>query len=398
MADKLTFAAQRASARCAELELLLHCADADAVNGDRLRMLVQRDLDWDVLADTAEYHGLAPILHRTLDRVCPELLPENAANRLRNCYRDSAKRNLILTANLLALLDAFASEGIAVVPLKGPTLAESLYPDPVLRPFSDLDLLVRRQDVGAALRLLTRKGYTLGAHLARLTLPALLSLEFEVLLHNERMPPVDLQWEIGLGDYPFCFDTEILWRSRCPTPLAGREVPGLSPETLMLFLCVHGTKHLWSRLQWLGDIARLARTQPDWACLWELASRAGCGRPVLLGLLLAHELLGAPVPEAILERARQTQVLQRLASRVVLVLNRIPPTYPQSLEITMFNARMAERTWEKALHLAALLRAPTDDELLLLPLPEKLFFLYYPLRGARLAIKYGIRIKAAVFG
>lgn len=392
------FFAQRACARSAELELLLHCASADAGNGDRVCMLVQSVLDWDVLVETAEYHGLAPILHRALDRLCPELVPEHAASRLRNCYRDSAKRNLILTANLLALLDAFASEGIAVMPLKGPTLAESLYPDPVLRPFSDLDLLIRKQDVGAALRLLTRKGYTLGAHLARLSLPALLNLEFEVLLHHERMPPVDLQWQIGLGDYPFCFDMEILWRSQCQTRLAGREVPGLSPETLMLFLCVHGTKHLWSRLQWLGDIAMLSRTQPDWTCLWELASGSGCGRPVLLGLLLAHELLNAPVPEAILERARQTQVLQRLAGRVALALNRIPPTYPQSLEITMFNARMAECTWKKALHLAALLRAPTDDELLLLPLPEELFFLYYPLRGARLAIKYAARIKTSVFG
>jgi len=385
-------------ARCAELELLLHCAGADAVNADRVAMLVQKKLDWDALADAAEYHGLAPILHRTVDCVCPELIPEYVASRLRNCYRESAKRNVVLTASLLTLLDAFESEGIAVVPLKGPALAESLYPDPVLRPFSDLDILVRKQDVGAALRLLAREGSMLDAHLARLPLPTLLSLEFEVLLHSERMPPVDLQWEIGLGDYPFCFDMEILWRSRCQTRLAGRDVPNLSPETLMLFLCVHGAKHLWSRLQWLGDVARLARKQPNWACIWELASVAGCARPVLLGLLLAHELLEAPVPEEILERVRQAQVLRRLGSQVALGLNRIPPAQPDGLEVTMFNARMAERTWTKVRHLAALLRAPTDEELRLLPLPEKLFFFYYPLRGARLALKYGARMKTRVFG
>ena len=43
-------------------------------------------------------------------------------------------------------------------------------------------------------------------------------------------------------------------------------------------------------------------------------------------------------------------------------------------------------------HLAALLRAPTDEELRLLSLPEKLFFFYYPLRAARLALKYGSRL------
>jgi hypothetical protein len=71
-------------------------------------------------------------------------------------------------------------------------------------------------------------------------------------------------------------------------------------------------------------------------------------------------------------------------------LNRIPPAEPESLEITTFNARLAERTWKKVRHYAALLKAPTEVELELLPLPERLFFLYYPLRAARLALKYGL--------
>jgi hypothetical protein len=90
------------------------------------------------------------------------------------------------------------------------------------------------------------------------------------------MAQVDLQWETGPADYPFRFDTEILWRSLGRARLAGRDVPSLSPERMLLFLCVHGAKHLWSRLQWLGDVARLARAQPDWASALELAAEAGC--------------------------------------------------------------------------------------------------------------------------
>jgi hypothetical protein len=111
-----------------------------------------------------------------------------------------------------------------------------------------------------------------------------------------------------------------------------------------------------------------------------------------LGLLLAHELLEAPVPEAILERAVGAEAVQGRARQVVLRLHRIPPVEPESLEITSFNARLAERTWQKVRHYAALLRAPTEKELELLPLPEKLFFLYYPFRGVRLALKYGLRL------
>ena len=343
---------------------------------------------WDALADAADYHGLAPILYRTVNSACPELVPENVAGRLRNCYRDSAKRNLILTARLLALLDAFEAAGIAVVPLKGPVLAESLYSDPVLRPFSDLDLLVRRQDVPAAVRLLTGEGYSLGAHLARLPLPTLLSLHCELLFRQEYMPQVDLQWETALPDYPFRFDVEILWRSLTRTSIAGREVLSLSPESQFLFLCVHGTKHMWSRLQWLGDVARLTCAQPDWVRIFDLATEAGCVRPLLLGLLLAHEVLAAPVPEAILERARAAPAVQSAARQVIVRLNRIVPSEPESMEITAFNARLAERTWQKVRHYAALLRSPTEAELELVLLPEKLFFLYYPLRAARMALKY----------
>jgi Uncharacterised nucleotidyltransferase len=392
MDSELTYAARRGSAQCRELELLLLCACSGEVNRDRVAALVQEGVDWDALVEAAEFHSLGPILYCTLDSVCPELVPENIARQLRSSYRDSAKRHLIFTVKLLALLDAFESEGIAVVVLKGPALAESLYPDPALRSCSDLDLMVRKQDVPDALGVLTREGYKLDAHLARIPLHTLLRFHSELLLRQERTAPVDLQWDIGLADSPFRFDTEILWRSLSPLRIAEREVSSLSPESLMLFLCVHGARHLWSRLQWLGDVARLARTRLDWDIVMNLATEAGCGTPLLLGLLLAQELLQAPVPETILERARGTDEVERLASDVALRLDRIPPAEPEGLEMARFNARSEKRSLKKIGCYAALLRAPTDVELELLPLPEGLFFLYYPFRGARLALKYGLQL------
>ncbi len=77
----------------------------------------------------------------------------------------------------------------------------------------------------------------------------------------------------------------------------------------MLFLCVHGAKHMWSRLMWLGDVGRLAQAGVDWTAVMKLASETRCERPVLLGLLLANDLLDAPVPEDILERARGERVV-----------------------------------------------------------------------------------------
>ena len=392
VADSVAYAVADYAARSPDRQLLFYCARGVGVDGARIRQLVHQVMDWDALVEAAEFHGLAAVLFHVVTETSPDLVPPDVASRLRNVCHGSARQNLVLTSQLLALLDAFAAHGIAVVPLKGPVMAESLYPDPALRPSSDLDLLVRSGDVAGALRVLAQEGYALGANMERLPLRVLLRLNCELFFHRVRMADVDLQWETGPAHLPFRIAPEMLWRSLGRTRIAGREVPCLSPEALLLFLCVHGTKHMWSRLQWLGDVARLVRKPLAWDVVLQLAEEAGCMRPLLLGLSLAHELLEAPVPDGILQRAREQQAVQARARQVALRLMRTPPSAPQSWELTVFNARMAERSWDKVRHLAALLKAPTDQELERLLLPERLFFLYYPLRVARLARKYAARL------
>ena len=378
------------SVRLREIQLLLGCARVDNGANTSLHTQAAGISDWDALLDAADYHGVTPLLYRGLEGAFPSALPPEVAKRLRDAYHDSAKRGLILSVTLLTLLDALQRGGIAALPLKGPVLAELLYPDPALRPFSDVDILIRRQDVPAALRVLARDGYAPGPHLARLPMQTLLGLSDEVLLRHPRGANVDVHWGIAPADYPFRFDPEILWRSLRPAGLGGREVPGLTAESLLLFLCVHGAKHLWSRLMWLGDVARIAQQKPDWAGALELADGAGCARPLLMGLVLAHDLLGAPVPEWVLARGGAQRVIQSLAREAALRLDRIPPGEPGSLELTRFNARMAEKSWAKARHYSALL-APTEAELQLLRLPRMLALLYYPLRIVRLSAKYAVK-------
>ena len=141
-------------------------------------------MDWDALVEAAQFHGLAAVLFHAVSEASPDLLPPDVASRLRNICRDSARQNLVLTSQLLALLDAFAAHGIAVVPLKGPAMAESLYPGPELRPSSDLDLLVRKRDIEGAVSVLAQEGYALGANMQRLPLRVLLRLNCELFFHH----------------------------------------------------------------------------------------------------------------------------------------------------------------------------------------------------------------------
>jgi len=81
-------------------------------------------------------------------------------------------------------------------------------------------------------------------------------------------------------------------------------------------LCVHGTKHFWDRLAWIVDVAELITAQPvDWEESLQIAAGMKSTRVLLLGLYLAHEWLGAALPQPVLERAQRTPLFVGLRKR-----------------------------------------------------------------------------------
>src|SRR5438067_2363962 len=75
-----------------------------------------------------------------------DVAPPSLLDPLRARAREIAARNLYATGELHRLLDVLADAGIAAMPWKGPALAAQLYGNLALRPFLDLDVLVRRRD------------------------------------------------------------------------------------------------------------------------------------------------------------------------------------------------------------------------------------------------------------
>jgi len=101
----------------------------------------------------------------------PELLPLRhaiatragvaAEPAARAAYRSTLARNLLLGAALDEALGALVDAGVAVQPAKGALFVELLYEgDAGARPMSDLDLLVRPEDLERAHGVMMELGYT----------------------------------------------------------------------------------------------------------------------------------------------------------------------------------------------------------------------------------------------
>ncbi len=74
-------------------------------------------------------------------------------------FQAHARHNLLQTHTLLMLLDVFSRHGIPAVPYKRPLLGATLYGNLTLRPFCDLDVIVRKCDVRIAKELLIAQGF-----------------------------------------------------------------------------------------------------------------------------------------------------------------------------------------------------------------------------------------------
>jgi hypothetical protein len=356
--------------------LLLLCARARA-DGEAIRELVRDGVDYRALLTQAGVHGLSPLVYWRLNESCAEAVPEAVFHPLREAFRASARRVLLLTAELFRLLEAFREAGVPVVPLKGPVLAWTAYPNPALRPFGDLDLFVRREDVLPARKVLIGSGY--GDSLEESQIGrGFLRWNEELPFRRDRRPVVDLHWSAGPEHFPLSsFDDA--WERLSPVEIDGRAVPAFCPEDRLRFACIHGTKHAWPSLLWLSDVARLAE---DASLNWDrvLAGRGSgaMGPAVQLGLLLARNLLDAPVPGG-LEQTLETGRAYRIAREQLLS----PSPWQNRFRELRFQSRLLDG-WKARAGLWWSMIAPTPADLARVRLPARCFPLYYLVRAARL--------------
>src|SRR6266487_5173379 len=133
----------------------------DTATAQRMHSLVQQELDWDYLLNSANRHGLTQLLYRHLSSHCPETVPERVAAKLKEEFVGNSCAALHLMSELLRITKTLEGSGICAVGFKGPLLSLSAYGEIGLRQFGDLDILIKEQDFRRARSLLESEGYVI---------------------------------------------------------------------------------------------------------------------------------------------------------------------------------------------------------------------------------------------
>ncbi|CAN5867727.1 hypothetical protein BH23GEM5_BH23GEM5_15630 [soil metagenome] len=365
--------------------------NSHAADSRQVEQLLGQGIDWKYLVPAAHVHGVMPLLWRNLERVAPGVIPDWVRAQLGASYLHNARRNLFLTGELLRLLELLDDAGISAIPFKGPALAASLYGDVALRQFCDLDLLVHPHAVADVRDLLLAHGFEPEYSLSGAQHDALLISRNEMPFRNpDRGFFLEVQWQITPKFFSFPLEMKGLWDRLQPVSLGGKTVRGLSPEDLLLILCVHGAKHLWERLSWIRDVAQLIGVHPDlaWDSVLERARSLGVERMLLLGLFLSKDLLGARLPNTLVEQIQGDTAVHALAAQVMRRLFPAEDQEPGMLATSWFHVRARERWQDKLRYCYGFAVTPNVWDLALLHLPAILAPLHVVLRPFRLTSKY----------
>lgn len=268
---------------------------------DKLEDLLRNpDINWPRFKALISYHELAPFAYLSLKRYACSL-PQEMREFLRQSYYYCLWRTEFFRQEFARITNAFAQQGIDVVPIKGLGLVEDLYCQKPGRPMVDIDVLVREESLKVSERILQGLGYVkdLGGLKEEYWRQKQCHLSFSQDGHGISLL-VEAHWALD-----FKRDDRkilpLLWERVRVNPRGERNIKLLSPEDTLFSLALHNRRlGKMLCLKYVCDIGLLLnkyKNEFDWDYVLREA-RQGKMQATMFFTLSQLELLDFPFPRA----------------------------------------------------------------------------------------------------
>ncbi|HKT87305.1 MAG TPA: nucleotidyltransferase family protein [Candidatus Sulfotelmatobacter sp.] len=369
------------------LLLAVSSIDSPEVKSARLRSILAQPLRWNEVFNLADRHGVHPLLFQALSSVA-DAVPAEPMRFLMQQYQANLHKALFLSRELISILDCLDAAGIEVIPYKGLPLAETLYGDIALRQSGDIDLLIHPWDLARIRQNLSPLGFVSHENFSAAQERAYLKSGYESAFDAPAGKNLlEVQWAILAGFYSVDFDLNAVFRRAVTTTVAGREIKSPALEDLFIILTLHAAKHVWGRLIWLCDLARMMTLpQLDWHQITSQAEELGIARILCVAAFLVNRLLAAPIPDAIANLPRDNEV-PALVDEISGYIESETEYDVESPAYFRLVWRLRERTLDRLRFLSRLVWTPGPGDWAIVRLPGALFPLYRVVRLCRLAAK-----------
>lgn len=274
-------------------QFLYHIAKIQLTEDDKnyIQGYLAQDVSWSGIVKQADIEGISGLLYFQLKNHGFKIPPE-IEHILKDNYRRITLRTMTNISQLRQISKLAMENQIPVIVLQGLSL-NNLYKDPGLRPFLDIDLMVKPCHYEALIRILHKDGFNR-------VLPQyphyLYSGGCTIEVHTH---PLEVE-RINSRRYIFPLDIDAMWENAVPFFDQSTHLFRLDPYDNLIALAAHTLKHSYSKLIWLTDIHELvlaiSADEHHWDKIINRARFWYQERVVLYALILVEQVFGLNIP------------------------------------------------------------------------------------------------------
>jgi|GEM_PF-4757607 len=234
----------------------------------QIEALLKENLDWNYFLKKSEEEGLSCLIYQYLKDL--PLIKDNLLAPFKNSYYTNSLRNTFIYEEIKKILEIFNQEKIKIIILKGIFLAKNIYKNIALRPMTDVDFLIKKEDIIRANKILNSLGYFAVADIEEVIhQPYAYSLTFlkqnQIRFNNFSL---DLHWHILSSSWLVGFlkervDMERIFMEADLIKLVDTPVLTLSSEDLLIYLTQHVFAHNFKKLIMSIDIIETFKQYQD---------------------------------------------------------------------------------------------------------------------------------------
>ena len=373
-----------------KLLLLISRTKIDGESRKEILSIVKQDIDWDYFLKKSSIHKLKPLICVQFSKTCPELVPERVMDELKEYYNENARKNLLLTGELIKVLNQLDSENICAVHYKGPSLALVAYGDLTLREFIDVDMIIHRIDTKKARKIMDKLGYEL------VTLPNNFNedLYFKTQTEHKFINPnsntvFEFHNRVQGHFFYFPIDPAFLYEDLKHVKINNNPVTTFTNENLLLLLCIHCARHDWSCISWISDIHELIQKEEiEWTKVFENSEKLKVKRILSTTLLLSENLLKTDLPSEVSNYLKEDVEAGKICKNVIDKIFNCDHKSYNLLERLSLDFRERESMKLSLIDVLSSIFKPTYEDFRKFKLPANLYYFYYIIRPVLLFIRY----------
>nr|WP_228144711.1 nucleotidyltransferase family protein [Poseidonibacter parvus] len=255
--------------------------------------------NWDDFIALSYTHGVFPLVYHTL-KEHKDILPKDLSLKLKTINMDIAKQNMLMTSELIKVMKLLEENDIEAIAFKGPTLCQLVYDDVISRQYVDIDLLIKEDYFDNTVTILKKFDYQekFEYSIGKKKIEKLLS--DHTFINPNNNIPIEIHNKLFSSDFPINLNSDIFFKNTTNILINNNSINSFSKEYLLVYLCLHGSKHLFSRISWILDIHKLINKYDlDWELIDNIIQKSDSKIIVYSSLFLSRYLLNTKLPENI---------------------------------------------------------------------------------------------------